>query len=75
MSNKMILRDIEKLREQLRGEAKGFLPVLFTDQETYDELKPQLTSKPNKHGNRLITFKDGRTEQINVSTVIMIDDI
>lgn len=75
MSNKMILRDIEKLREQLKGEARGFLPVLFIDQAAYDELKPQLDTKPDKKGNRLVTFKDGRQEQLNASTVILIDDI
>lgn len=75
MSNKMILRDIEKMRVDLRNSGKSFLPILLLDQAVFEEMKPQLNGKVDKRGNRVLTFGDGRQERINASTVIIVDDI
>lgn len=75
MSNKMILRDIEKMRVDLRNSGKSFLPILLLDQAAFEEMKLQLDGKVDKRGNRVLTFGDGRQERINASTVIIVDDI
>lgn len=73
MRKNPVLREIEKLRDQLVD--NRYLPVLILDSEAYEYIKPQLDSQPTKKGIRTITFQDGTKKNIKESTVIFIDDI